>query len=125
MRNIKDNLISVLIGVALSIPICIGAHKEQLDREEPKVEYHELTTVETIDVSIEEVEVTEVAEATPESTPTKTYDSIDLIALCTEPEAGVSNSQLYKQAGNSICVSVLEAIYKSLGERYEEFKSLS
>ena len=44
MRNIKDNLISVLIGVALSIPICVGAHKEQLDRdrEEPKVEYHEL-----------------------------------------------------------------------------------
>lgn len=40
-------------------------------------------------------------------------------------EIGVSNSQLYKQAGNSICVSVLEAIYKSLGEYYEEFKSLS
>ena len=40
-------------------------------------------------------------------------------------EAGVSNSQLYKQAGNSICVSVLEAIYKSLGERYEEFRSVS
>lgn len=40
-------------------------------------------------------------------------------------EAGVSNSQLYKQAGNSICVSVLEAIYKSLGERYDEFKPLS
>ena len=39
-------------------------------------------------------------------------------------ETGVSNSQLYKQAGNSICVSVLEAIYKSLGERYEEFKPL-
>ena len=40
-------------------------------------------------------------------------------------EAGVSNSQLYKQAGNSICVSVLEAIYKSLGEYYEEFRSVS
>ena len=40
-------------------------------------------------------------------------------------EAGISNSQLYKQAGNSICVSVLEAIYKSLGERYEEFRSVS
>ena len=88
MRNIKDNLISVLIGVALSIPICIGAHKEQLDRKEPKVEYHELTTVEPIDVSIEEVEVTEVAEATPEPIPAKVYDSIDLIALCTEAEAG-------------------------------------
>ena len=33
----------------------------------------------------------------------------------------VSNSQLYKQAGNSIVVNVLEAIFKSLGERYEEF----
>lgn len=40
-------------------------------------------------------------------------------------ENGISNSQLYKQAGNSICVSVLEAIYKSLGERYEEFRSVS
>ena len=88
MRNIKDNLISVLIGVALSIPICIGAHKEQLDRKEPKVDYHELTTVEPIDVSIEEVEVTEVAEATPEPVSAKVYDSIDLIALCTEAEAG-------------------------------------
>lgn len=40
-------------------------------------------------------------------------------------DGGVSNSQLYKQAGNSICVAVLEAIYKSLGERYDEFKSVS
>lgn len=39
-------------------------------------------------------------------------------------DAGVSNSQLYKQAGNSICVAVLEAIYKSLSERYDEFKPL-
>ena len=36
-------------------------------------------------------------------------------------EVGISNSQLYKQAGNSICVPVLEAIYKSLGEIYVEF----
>jgi len=28
--------------------------------------------------------------------------------------AGVSNSQLYKQAGNSICVGVLEAIFKQM-----------
>lgn len=33
-----------------------------------------------------------------------------------------SNSQLYKQAGNSIVVNVLEAIFKKLGERYQEFK---
>lgn len=38
---------------------------------------------------------------------------------------GVSNSQLYKQAGNSIVVNVLEAIFTSLGERYEEFRSVS
>lgn len=88
MRNIKDNLISVLIGVALSIPICIGAHKEQQNREEPKVDYHELTTVKPVDLPIEEVEVTKVAESTPEPIPAKVYDSIDLIALCTEAEAG-------------------------------------
>jgi len=28
--------------------------------------------------------------------------------------AGVSNSQLYKQAGNSICVGVLEKIFENL-----------
>ena len=34
-----------------------------------------------------------------------------------------SNSQLYKQAGNSIVVNVLEQIISKLGERYEEFKA--
>lgn len=34
----------------------------------------------------------------------------------------MSNAQLYKQAGNSIVVNVLEAIFTSLGERYEEFR---
>ena len=34
---------------------------------------------------------------------------------------GISNSQLYKQAGNSIVVNVLEAIFKRLGERYTAF----
>ncbi len=37
-------------------------------------------------------------------------------------EGGVSNSQLYKQAGNSIVVNVLEAIFTSLGENYKEFR---
>lgn len=32
-------------------------------------------------------------------------------------------TQLYKQAGNSIVVDVLEAIFESLGETYEEFNS--
>lgn len=37
-------------------------------------------------------------------------------------DSGISNSQLYKQAGNSIVVNVLEAIFQSLGETYDEFK---
>lgn len=36
---------------------------------------------------------------------------------------GISNAQLYKQAGNSIVVNVLEAIFTSLGENYGEFKT--
>lgn len=39
-------------------------------------------------------------------------------------EGGISNTQLYKQAGNSIVVNVLEAIFTSLGETYEEFRSV-
>lgn len=39
-------------------------------------------------------------------------------------EGGISNAQLYKQAGNSIVVNVLEAIFTSLGENYEEFRSV-
>lgn len=38
-------------------------------------------------------------------------------------DAGISNSQLYKQAGNSIVVQVMEALFRSLGEKYEEFRS--
>ena len=38
--------------------------------------------------------------------------------------AGVSNSQRYKQAGNSICVNVLEAIFgKLLPGKEDEYKS--
>lgn len=36
--------------------------------------------------------------------------------------AGMSNSQLYKQAGNSIVVNVLEQIFINLGKIYEDFK---
>ena len=39
-------------------------------------------------------------------------------------DAGVSNSQLYKQAGNSIVVNVLEAIFTSLGKIYDEFQTV-
>jgi DNA (cytosine-5)-methyltransferase 1 len=34
-----------------------------------------------------------------------------------------SSAQLYKQAGNSIVVNVLEEIFKSLGETYTEFRT--
>ena len=37
-------------------------------------------------------------------------------------DCGMSDTQLYKQAGNSIVVNVLEAIFTSLGEKYEEFR---
>lgn len=43
----------------------------------------------------------------------------DCRKVCNE---GISNTQLYKQAGNSIVVNVLEAIFLSLGEYYDEFK---
>lgn len=39
-------------------------------------------------------------------------------------EGGISDSQLYKQAGNSIVVNVLEAIFSKLGETYGEFESV-
>ena len=36
---------------------------------------------------------------------------------------GISNTQLYKQAGNSIVVNVLEAMFSKLGKIYEDFRS--
>lgn len=36
---------------------------------------------------------------------------------------GISLAQIYKQAGNSICVNVCKAIFKNLAERYDEFKT--
>lgn len=38
-------------------------------------------------------------------------------------EAGISKTQLYKQAGNSIVVNVLQAIFSELGKTYEEFST--
>ena len=38
-------------------------------------------------------------------------------------EAGISNSQLYKQAGNGVTVNVIEAIGKCLKEVDEEIRS--
>jgi DNA (cytosine-5)-methyltransferase 1 len=52
-------------------------------------------------------------------TPTECYKLMGFSAEdCRKAsEGGVSNSQLYKQAGNSIVVNVLEAIFTSLGEK--------
>ena len=57
-------------------------------------------------------------------TPTECYKLMGFTAEdCNKvSEGGISNAQLYKQAGNSIVVNVLEAIFTSLGERYEEFR---
>ena len=57
-------------------------------------------------------------------TPTECYKLMGFTAEdCKKvSDGGISNSQLYKQAGNSIVVNVLEAIFTSLGERYGEFK---
>lgn len=37
-------------------------------------------------------------------------------------DTGISNSQLYKQAGNSIVVNVLEQIFINLSKTYEDFE---
>ena len=57
-------------------------------------------------------------------TPTECYKLMGFTAEdCKKAsEGGISNSQLYKQAGNSIVVNVLEAIFTSLGEKYDEFQ---
>jgi site-specific DNA-cytosine methylase len=57
-------------------------------------------------------------------TPTECYKLMGFTAEdCKKvSEGGISNAQLYKQAGNSIVVNVLEAIFTSLGETYKEFE---
>lgn len=60
-------------------------------------------------------------------TPTECYKLMGFTAEdCKKcSDGGISNSQLYKQAGNSIVVNVLEAIFSELGKTYEEFRSVS
>lgn len=59
-------------------------------------------------------------------TPTECYKLMGFTAEdCKKcSEGGISNSQLYKQAGNSIVVNVLEAIFSELGKTYDEFRSV-
>lgn len=58
-------------------------------------------------------------------TPTECYKLMGFTADdCKRVSAsGISDTQLYKQAGNSIVVNVLEAIFDSLGRDYSEFRS--
>lgn len=58
-------------------------------------------------------------------TPTECYKLMGFDAAdCEKVSAsGISNAQLYKQAGNSIVVNVLEAIFTELGKTYDEFKT--
>ena len=58
-------------------------------------------------------------------TPTECYKLMGFTAEDCEKcsDGGISNTQLYKQAGNSIVVNVLEAIFTSLGKTYAEFRS--
>lgn len=46
------------------------------------------------------------------------FDTADAEAC---KNGGIPSSQIYKQAGNSIVVNVVEAIFKELGKTYEEF----
>ena len=57
-------------------------------------------------------------------TPTECYKLMGFTAEdCKKAsDAGISNTQLYKQAGNSIVVNVLEAIFTELGKNYDEFR---
>ena len=59
-------------------------------------------------------------------TPTECYKLTGFEAEdCKKVSAGgISDTQLYKQAGNSIVVNVLEAIFTELGKTYEEFGSV-
>lgn len=60
-------------------------------------------------------------------TPTECYKLMGFTAEdCKKcSDGGISDTQLYKQAGNSIVVNVLEAIFTSLGNNYDEFEVMS
>ena len=70
------------------------------------------------------LEVSETTFRIRKLTPTESYKLMGFDAEdCKAVSAGgISNAQLYKQAGNSIVVNVLEAIFTSLGEIYDEFR---
>lgn len=73
-----------------------------------------------------ETEGETMSRAVRKLTPTECYKLMGFDAEdCKKvSEGGISNAQLYKQAGNSIVVNVLEAIFTELGKTYEEFKAV-
>lgn len=83
-----------------------------------------VTTVDRFIVKLEDKKLMDKRIRIRKLTPTECYKLMGFTAEdCKRAsEGGISNAQLYKQAGNSIVVNVLEAIFKSLGETYKEFE---
>lgn len=76
----------------------------------------------TVKSEVDEMEIVRIRKLTPtECYKLMGFDAEDC-RKCSE--GGISKSQLYKQAGNSIVVNVLEAIFRKLGETYEEFENV-
>lgn len=102
----------------------IKTKRSNIQRLEPRFDgiSNTLTTVlkDNYVLEVDELENTRIRSLTP----TECYKLMGFDAEdCKKAsEGGVSNSQLYKQAGNSIVVNVVEAIFKELSKTYEEFR---
>ena len=83
-----------------------------------------VTTIDRLIVKVEEKLKMDTKIRIRKLTPTECYKLMGFTAEDCQKvsEGGISNAQLYKQAGNSIVVNVLEEIFKSLGETYKEFE---
>lgn len=97
--TLRDNIISVLIGVAIGIPICIYANYERTHRE-PVYYIEETQSTESSlfvgateagipDLSEYETEIVENIEDTEDQIAEENYlGELDLLASCVEAEAG-------------------------------------
>lgn len=97
--TLRDNIISVLIGVAIGIPICIYANYERTHRE-PVYYIEETQSTESSlfvgateagipDLSEYETEIVENTEDTEDQIAEENYlGELDLLASCVEAEAG-------------------------------------
>lgn len=113
-----------LDGVAPSITTSSWQHNNILishrfEAEHERIHDHRSEILEGLRMNNDAVKIRKL-------TPTECYKLMGFDAedcrKCSED--GISDSQLYKQAGNSIVVNVLEAIFDKLGETYEEFRSV-